>query len=191
MTTASHKRLPSGQLWSGTSIPDFPTPGTRVFWDLGTDKVPATVIAGHVDYENYRHCLLKLDRAATFWNCDQWHGCADDIADLLPKVDAAGAELAPIDRAHLVPRQECIDVLPAKKQPYFGFLYACLEARRICGRSWKKAVRQAWYDGNYRREGLKDYSQLLQRLRNQPNLAWFHLDFALPFAERDWWAKRS
>ena len=40
------------------------------------------------------------------------------------------------------------------------------EARRICGRTYKQSIRLAWETGNYRRDGLGDLADTLQRIRN-------------------------
>ena len=40
------------------------------------------------------------------------------------------------------------------------------------GKNYKSAIRQAWYDGNYRTVGLDDLSGQLQRIRNQFGPSW-------------------
>ncbi len=37
----------------------------------------------------------------------------------------------------------------------------------IHGRNAKAAIRQAWHDGNYRRQSLSGWDSTLQRLRNR------------------------
>lgn len=161
----------------------FPAPGTRVVWCVG-DSVPATVIEGHADWQEYRHAKIQLDRAPNFWNCDQWHRDDEDLLDNLPVVDAAGIELRLAEGKELT--------RAAGRLPPFEMVYACLEARRIVGRNWKAAVRQAWYCGNWIRDGLENYRAPLQRLRNAQGPAnWFRLDFPLPFPANHWHARRK
>jgi hypothetical protein len=183
-TDAGIITLPSGKLWGAFAFQAPPVRGTRVLWSIG-ENIPGTVL-GEIIVETYIHAHVQLDYAPTFWNSDQWH--REVTLDDLPLIDAAGVELRP----HSEPRPEF------GKLPPFEMLRACMEARRIVGRKWKEAVRQAWFDGNYRRNGLELYSSPLQRLRNlqeQPRingrLPWFELDFTLPLPADRWEAPRS
>jgi hypothetical protein len=44
--------------------------------------------------------------------------------------------------------------------------------KRRLGRGYKRAIRNAWYDGNYRGEGLEDWSGNLQKIRNAFGPSW-------------------
>ena len=171
--------LADGKLWSG--IIDLPKVGDRAVWAVNGARIPGTV-TGYQDVDTYRHIVMRLDFAAPWWNCDQWHDQETD--EDLPVVDCAGVEV-------LLPFPHEMKPLERPRLPPFEMVRACMEARRICGRKWKEAVRSAWYNGRYRDHGLEDYSAPLQRLRNlRGRKDWYALNFPLPIQPQNWHEKR-
>jgi hypothetical protein len=49
---------------------------------------------------------------------------------------------------------------------------ALRKARALLGKRYKQAIRQAWFDGNYRAQCLEDLSSQLQRARNTFGPSW-------------------
>lgn len=68
------------------------------------------------------------------------------------------------------------------------------EVKAYAGRNYKSAIRQAWMDGNYDREGLGKWAGRLQQIRNEFGPSWLvrasvlepepESDCTIPLADR-------